>query len=281
MERSITIYGLNNSFEEGTMDIPGFLDFASEVGVEAVDVGYYWKDEAEEIKMLPEWAKKHGLKLPVYICRNDFNSPDPADIEYQRSVITHAIDNAAVLGIKFVRIFITWFIFEKSYWDIKEWLIPVLKELTAYARASGVTLIIENHGYIGGASEELLDILDEVDSDNLKILLDFGNFLLVGEDPLKGTRALAPHTVHVHIKDYRICAVDKSTEGNVTTDNRRIVPTVVGEGDLDIEGSLRILQQSGYNGYLSIECEAPGDASENTIASLETLDQLLKKLGIR
>ncbi len=281
MKRAITIYSVNNCFEEEKMDISGFLKFASEAGAEAIDVGYYWKDEAEEIRKLPEWLKKYSLKLGAYICRNDFNSAEPADIERQCNIVRHAIDNASLLGIKFVRVFITWFIFEKTYWDIKPWLIPVLENLTAYAENRGVVLAIENHGYIGNASDELLDVLKEVSSENLRILLDFGNFLLVGEDPLDGVRALAPFTVHVHIKDFRILPPDGPPQELFTKDGRYLVPTVVGEGDLDIEGSLRILKEAGYDGYLSIECEAPGDARANTLSSLRTLDKLLKKLTPR
>jgi sugar phosphate isomerase/epimerase len=281
MHRAITIYSLNNCFEEESMDIPAFLKFAGEAGVKAVDVGYYWKDEAAEIRKLPDWLKQHGLKLGVYICRNDFNSPESADIDRQRGIITHAIDNASLLGIKFVRIFITWFIFEKTYWDIKPWLIPALKSITAYAEKKGVVLVIENHGYIGNASSELLDILKEVGSSHLRILLDFGNFLLVGEDPLDGVRALAPFTVHVHIKDFRILPPDAPPQEVFTKDGRYLVPAVVGEGDLDIEGALKILKESGYNGYLSIECEAPGDARANTLASLRALDRLLENLSLK
>ncbi len=281
MKKAITIYGLNNCFEEEKMDIAGFLTFASEAGVEAVDVGYYWKDETDEIRKLPGWLRKYGLKLGAYICRNDFNSPEPADIEHQCDIVRHAVDNASALGIKFVRIFITWFIFEKTYWDIKPWLIPVLKTLTAYAKKKGVVLAIENHGYIGNASEELLDILKDVNSDGLKILLDIGNFLLVGEDPLDGVRALAPFTAHVHIKDFRILSADGPPTELFTKDGRYLIPTVVGEGDLDVESSLRILEESGYNGYLSIECEAPGDARANTLSSLRTLDRLLEKLSLK
>jgi len=281
VKRSITIYSLNDYFENDKMDISNFLKFASEAGVEAVDVGYYWKDEADELRKLPEWAKDNGLKLAAYICRNDFNSPEASDIKQQSDIIKHAIDNAAALGIPFVRIFITWFLFEKTYWDIKTWVIPALKDLTVYARERDVTLVIENHGYIGNASDELLDILREVGSDHLKILLDIGNFLLVGEEPLDGIRALAPHTVHVHIKDFRVLSPGESDDGSITKDGKLIVPAVVGEGDLDLDGSLKILEEFGYRGFLSIECEAAGDARENTLASLHALDRTLKKSGIR
>jgi sugar phosphate isomerase/epimerase len=279
VERSITIYGLNNAFESESMDIPDFLTFAAEAGVEAVDVGYYWQNERDELKLLPQWARENGLKLGTYICRNDFNSPEPAEIERQCDIIRHAIDNAAALGIKYVRIFIAWFIFEKTYWDIKEWLIPALKEVTGYAEKEGIVLAIENHGYIGGASEELLDILREVGSMTLRILLDIGNFLLVGEDPLEGIRALLPYTVHVHIKDFRVCSPDETQEGLLSKDGKRIVPAIVGEGDLDLEGSIKLLHEASYEGYLSIECEAPGDARKNTITSLQAVDSILAKLS--
>lgn len=49
MKLSIIIVSFGKYFEEGKVDIEGFINYCGSLGVEAVDLGYYWKNE-EEIK---------------------------------------------------------------------------------------------------------------------------------------------------------------------------------------------------------------------------------------
>ncbi len=76
-----------------------------------------------------------------------------------------------------------------------------LKRLADVAAASDVILAIENHEEFTGA--EVFEIITAVDSPCfVRACLDTGNGMIVGEDPLECTRALAPYASCVHLKDW-------------------------------------------------------------------------------
>ena len=67
------------------------------------------------------------------------------------------------------------------------------------AEDADVRLAIENH--IDFNADEILEILDRVDSDYLGVNFDSGNTLRVFEDPVEAARKLAGRTFATHIKD--------------------------------------------------------------------------------
>jgi len=68
---------------------------------------------------------------------------------------------------------------------------------------------------------------------------------------------VAPFAAHVHAKTYNF---DK--EGNETS--------------IDYEKVIEILRETGYDGFLSIEYEGPGDKKQGVEKSFELLRRFLK-----
>lgn len=63
-------------------------------------------------------------------------------------------------------------------------LIPMYKEATKIAEDNGVKLAAENH--IDFTSDEMLEMIEAVDSPNFGINFDTGNFLRLLDDPVAG-----------------------------------------------------------------------------------------------
>ncbi len=80
-----------------------------------------------------------------------------------------------------------------------EKLATMFKQAVKEAETNGIKLAIENH--IDYNSDELLWLLNEVDSPNFGINFDSGNFLRVLDDPVKAMQKLAPYVMATHIKD--------------------------------------------------------------------------------
>ena len=72
MKISVTIYSLNQYFQQEKMNVKGFIEYCGSLGVDAVDLGYYWKDEEEEVELVPDWLRENNLVLGTYIVGNDF-----------------------------------------------------------------------------------------------------------------------------------------------------------------------------------------------------------------
>ena len=141
--------------------------------------------------MVPGWLKKNNLRLAAYIVGNDFAQKEEKRRE-QISLVKHGIERASQLRTKIVRIFVgnTKPDFP-DYQEARDILISAFREVSSFARDKGITLALENHGKLCAKSDEILDLLGEVNSSNLKLNIDIGNFLVVNEDPVSSIRKLA------------------------------------------------------------------------------------------
>lgn len=265
MKTSITIYSLSQYFSKDKMDVEGFIKYCSSLGVDAVDLGYYWKDEDKEVGLVPQWLEQNKLKLGAYIIGNDFVQKEKVKRDETINEVKHAIDRAKQLQVGILRVF-AGNVKEgySTYEQAKDVLVDSFKQVVEYAKNKRVILALENHGVLCGKADQILDLLKAVgDSDYLKLNIDIGNFMPVGENPLDSIPKLAHLAVHTHIKDFKKVG-DK------------LVSSIVGEGDVDLKGCMKILKQNNYSGYLSIEYEAEQDSKVGTEKSLANLREALR-----
>jgi sugar phosphate isomerase/epimerase len=132
---------------------------------------------------------------------------------------------------------------------------PVLGEAVRAAADQGVTLAIENHGDF--TADALLRLLERIGSPNLKVTLDTGNLLSVKDDPVEGSRKLAPHVAATHIKDL---VLESSPQSGSPA--YRCTPS--GRGLVNIPAILDHLKDAGYDGLLCIEIHDPARAWRRT-----------------
>jgi sugar phosphate isomerase/epimerase len=131
---------------------------------------------------------------------------------------------------------------------------PQLEKLTrmfssaaAIAAKAGVKLALENH--IDYNSAEILQLLQDVNSPNLGVNFDSGNFLRVLDDPVEAMRKLAPHVLATHIKDLRPVRGVPADAWHFFS----CVPT--GDGLILNEELARILSAHRYQGFLAVEID--------------------------
>jgi sugar phosphate isomerase/epimerase len=112
-------------------------------------------------------------------------------------------------------------------------------------------LAIEDHGDFN--ADGLLRLLQRIGSRNLRVTLDTGNLLSVGDDPVEGARKLAPYVAATHIKDL---VLQQGPPGNAP--GYRCTP--IGRGLVRIPLILDHLRTAGYDGFLCIEIHDPSSA---------------------
>jgi sugar phosphate isomerase/epimerase len=105
-----------------------------------------------------------------------------------------------------------------------------------FARA-GVRLMLENHEDFSGA--EMAAILSAVDHPAMGVLYDYGNSMMVGEEPMTALAAMLPYVRSAHLKDHA-CRVSESGE-------RQILGVPVGSGTLPIAEGTRALVAAGLD----------------------------------
>lgn len=127
--------------------------------------------------------------------------------------------------------------------------VRMLKEAVEVAVEHDVVLAIENH--IDFTGPEMLEIVEGVDSDNLRVNLDTGNPLRVHEDPVECARVLAPYTVATHTKD-----ITTGGKGGSAADRFTFFPSCpTGQGLVDFEGVVRELAAADFAGSLAVEVD--------------------------
>lgn len=131
---------------------------------------------------------------------------------------------------------------------------PQIERLTAMFRDAakiaedyGIKMAVENH--IDFNSDEMVQLLDAVDSPYLGINFDTGNFLRLLDDPIQGMEKLASRVYATHIKDLKV------QRGVPATEWYFFSCTPVGEGVVDNQKLVQKLADAGFSGVLAVEID--------------------------
>lgn len=102
----------------------------------------------------------------------------------------------------------------------------------------GVLLLVENHEDF--TSQEIVRIMETVNHPSVGALYDFGNSMMVLEDPMAAAKGMAPFVRTVHVKDH-IVTVDPNSGGATEAENTIVCGVPIGRGNIDIAAILGYL----------------------------------------
>ena len=162
-------------------------------------------------------------------------------VEHELERLTRAITAAHRLGTGFIRIFSFYRGDGVSVESIRDDVLQRMRALADLAEASGVVLLHENEKDIyGDTPERVLDVIESVGSDHLRVAWDSANFVQVGVGrPFDdGYAMLRPYFAYLQVKDAL------SATGEVRP---------AGEGDGQVLETLTALRDDGYVGFASLE----------------------------
>ncbi|SET23059.1 sugar phosphate isomerase/epimerase [Paenibacillus sp. NFR01] len=135
----------------------------------------------------------------------------------------------------------------------RENMLAAMREVCALAKPHGITVTIEDFddrtspiataGQMLWFAERLPD---------LRITFDTGNFIYSEQPLLEAYDLLKDKIVHIHCKDRRLTS-DAGESFIVTIGGRRLYPSPVGAGCIEIKAILDRQLQAGYEGMFVIE----------------------------
>lgn len=254
MRLSVSLYSCNPPIRDGKMDIYDVMTFYKSCGVKYIEiVDCYVKDgEKQKIK---DFLDENGLKVSSYSASNDFVLGSEEERQKSIEYVKECCDTALFFGTNIVRVFSGNMDEGKTleYEQCVDRIVDGFKQCVKTAEEKGVYLCLENHGVLAGKPEQVKHIIDSVASPNLKSTADVGNFNIVGADPMEAVRMLIGDIGHVHFKDM----TEVSEGGWVSPQGKHFLGCELGKGVVDMEGVVKYLKDSGYDGYISIEYEAP------------------------
>jgi 3-oxoisoapionate decarboxylase len=120
----------------------------------------------------------------------------------------------------------------------------MLTEAVPLAADHGIRLAVENH--CDSFSEEIVWLLDRVDSPTVGACIDTVNGLHVTEDPMAAIERLAPRAITNHFRDDRI---------EFQRWGFKLVGTAVGEGDIDMRRAYELFRERSSMERINIETE--------------------------
>ncbi len=253
MNLSVSLYSCNPVIKEGRSDIYGVMNFLKENGVDYVEIVDMYVKSDDDMAKIKEYLKNNNMKVSSYSASNDFVKGGEDDRNAQIEYIKKCCDTATYFDTNIVRVFSGNVDESKSYDECFELIVDSFKKCVGYAEEKGVYLCLENHGVLAGKPEQVKAIIDAVGSPNLKSTADTGNFNIVGADPYKSVEMLINDIGHVHFKD-----MIETPDGWWTSpEGKTFLGCTIGEGIVELDAIVKFLAQNGYDGYISLEYEAP------------------------
>lgn len=251
------------SREKARMTLEQFIDFCAEQDLDGTELtGYYFPREltTEYLLQLKQQTFRLGLDISGTAIGNDFCLPEGAPRDAQLKMCRDWIDHAAILGAPVIRIFAGKVPKGETEQAAFERCVAGINRSLEYAAERGVVLALENHGGITATPDQLLKIVNAVDSSPwFGVNFDSGNFRT--DDPYRDLARIAPYAVNAQIK---------------------VAVTIGGKKQpADLARIVDILQTANYRGYVVLEYEESRDPFEHIPAFITELRKLTQPLSGR
>ena len=187
-----------DGLQEQCQALNGFgIEYMEMRGVNGKNVSTLTKEEVKEAKkILADYGVKvSSISSPLGKIKVD------GDLDGHFETAKRVFETANELGAKNIRMFSFYLPENKTREESKGQVYGALEGLVKLSEEYGVTLCHENEALIYGESpEKCLEIL-EYFGGRLKCVLDMGNFVLDGYNPMDAYKLLENHIEYFHIKD--------------------------------------------------------------------------------
>lgn len=248
---SLAEWSLHNALFKGEMTNLDFAQKSRSLNCEGLEyVNAFFKDKAKDIPYLNELnsrANSEGQTNVLIMIDGEGNLADANEKQRIQGVENHFkwVDAAHHMNCHAIRVNLAG---GKNKTDAIKASIDSLEKLSAYAAQANINILVENHGGYSSDGKWMQSVFSQVKNKNCGTLPDFGNFCIErgnnntckeGYDRYLGTSELMPFAKAISAKTY---AFDKN--GQETT--------------IDYSRMLKMVKDSGYNGFIGIEFEGTG-----------------------
>lgn len=263
VKTSLNAYSFNKPLTAGEMNLDELLEFCAANAFDAVDItayyfpGYPKVPSDEYLYHIKQKAARLGLEISGTGVRNDFTDPDPVVRNENVQLVKNWIIAAEKLGVPAIRVFSgTADIKGKSREEVVNYLVQDLKECTEFGKNHGVMVAIQNHNDFIKTADQAIEIIKKVDSPWFGLILDIGSFRT--GDAYKEIAQCIPYAFNWQLKE-----------------NLYINET---EQKTDLDRLMKIIQPSGYRGYLPIETLGEGDPKIKVPVFLKEVQAAMDKI---
>lgn len=236
---------------------------------------------AQRCKELRKVADGSGMEIYGVAGNNDLSSPIPEHRECQIMYIKNLIRMTTDLGAKTLRLFMGWpgvtlhpqlaqYDIAKDIWNYTHskfteeetwsWVRDGMKECSGYAADAGVILALQNHKPVVKDYTDVLRMVKEVDSPNLKVSLDVP---IMDDKSPENIRKAALAVGSLQVLSHFGGEYDKAKDGKV-------------KGEDYYRHFVKAMHEIGYSGYMSYELCHPLPIVNGQTVGIEFADKNAK-----
>ncbi|MGX2958227.1 sugar phosphate isomerase/epimerase family protein [Peribacillus sp. JNUCC 23] len=283
MKLGLSSYSLFSALQSKEINILEAIQWIADQGgehIEMVPMGFSLDDDPDLIHAIRQRAENAGIEISNYAISANFITSTNEEYENEIERVKKQVDIANLLGVKLMRHDVASRpVNETSIEQFEEDLPSIVyacRQVADYAATFGITTSVENHGYFIQASDRVRTVINHVDRTNFKTTLDIGNFMCVDEDSVSAVKKNISLASMIHIKDFYLrSSYNNPGEGWFpTTAGNYLRGAIVGHGDIDMREIVKIIKQSGYDGYVSVEFEGLEECKKGSKISMDNLRRL-------
>ncbi|MBI5690160.1 MAG: sugar phosphate isomerase/epimerase [Verrucomicrobia bacterium] len=236
------------------LSLEQLAEFCARHNFDAIDITAYYFPGYRERTPPPDsfvYAVKRrcfelGLAISGTGTGNNFTTADREARARDVAWVKQGVELAAKLGAPVLRVFAdtqmraqTWETVSQgaSRTEVEKWIADDIRACADHGAKHGVIIGVQNHGDFLQTADQVISLLNRIDSPWCGAIVDTGYFK--APDPYAEIARVAPYAVNWQIKQSPL-GVEKEAEA----------PT-------DLKRLLRIVRDSGYRGYLPIETLSP------------------------
>ena len=216
--------------------------FASDMGFDGIEIrgikGELYAPaipefSANKIEATKKKLKSLSLAIPCLTSACDLNN------ENDTKAAKEYVDTAGALGVPYVRLLGDSTPDPSGDVNLKA-ITNNIAEIADYAKAKGVTPLIETNGFFA-KTRILSALLGDIGNNNIGVLYDIHHpYRFFGESPAYTIKNIGVYIKHVHIKDS-------------VMEGKKVSYRMLGEGTIPVKEAVRALKDSGYRGFYSLE----------------------------
>ncbi|RKN80535.1 sugar phosphate isomerase/epimerase family protein [Paenibacillus ginsengarvi] len=242
---------------------------------------------APRIREIRSVADGLGLEIPAigaYV--GGFSTASDQECQQAYSDFERILEASGVLGSDMIRVSAggpTAFLAQDyHYAKSAHWL----KKCAEAANAQGKKIVLEIHNNsLVETVESGLRLVGMVGADNMGLIHDAGNMYITDTDyGRESVIQLGNKMFHVHVKDEKRIAEagGPGTFSNLTKHGtEKFMQCLLGEGAADHQPLFDALKETGYSGWLSLECFAPLPAYERLEHDFNKVKQMLGRARVQ
>lgn len=251
---------------DGSMSLPEWIELAATLNVDGLEfyAGFLDLKDNKRWSEYRQRAADLGLEIPMMCCSPDFTHPDAGFRQRQIEKEKRWIDMTAALGGSYCRVLSGQKRPEVSREEGIRYAAEAIRACLPYARARGVTLVIENHykdNYwtypeFAQMSDVFCELVDRIPDEGFGVNYDPSNTILAGEDPIELLVKIKNRVLTMHASDRYLASgtmEELRRQENSVGYASLLAHGEIGKGLNDYDQIFSELKSAGFDGWISIE----------------------------